>query len=75
MSDRNLVTYEEPRNPTGPYWTLKIDRSAAGQPGLLLTIETNWFDGNPRGHNEMTIVVENGNELLAPVLEWLNRGD
>lgn len=34
MSNRNLVTYEENRLPDGPYWTLEVQRSAAGEPWL-----------------------------------------
>lgn len=72
MADRTLVHYEEERHPEGPYWTLDIDRSAAGQPGLLLTIGMKMFDSNHQHlDREMTIVVEDGNALLAPVLEWL----
>ena len=44
MSDRKLVAYEEARLPNGPYWRLKIDRSAAGAPALLFTIEHACFD-------------------------------
>lgn len=74
MADRNLVHYEESRNEYGPYWTLDIERSAAGQPRLLFTIKSRMFDDEryPELRNQMTIVVEDGNELLAPVLEWLN---
>lgn len=76
MSDRTLVRYLEPRNDEGPYWTLTIERSAAGQPALLFTIKTQTFSDAHRHieslNHEMTIVVEDGNELLAPVLEWLN---
>jgi hypothetical protein len=76
MSDRNLVTYVEPRNEFGPYWRLRIDRSANGQPGLFFTIETEMYDRDkyPHLHEELTVVVEDGNALLAPVLEWLNGG-
>lgn len=74
MADRNLVHYEESRNEHGPHWTLDIERSAAGQPALLFTIKTRAHDDEryPELRNQMTIVVEDGNELLAPVLEWLN---
>lgn len=76
MSDRTLVHYLEPRNDEGPYWSLTIERSAAGQPGLFFTIKTQTFSDADRHiaslNHEMTIVVEDGNELLAPVLEWLN---
>ena len=77
MADRNLVHYEEERNSEGPYWTLDIERSAAGQPGLLFTIESKAFSESDRHiealNRQMTIVVRDGNALLAPVLEWLGR--
>lgn len=73
MSDRTLVTYEEERNEHGPYWRLQIDRSAAGAPSLLVTISTEMYDPmHSQLNREMTIVVKDGNALLAPVLEWLN---
>lgn len=75
MSNRNLAHYEEPRNEHGDrHWTLDIDHSAVGRPGLLLTIRSTMLDRS-RSHldREMTVVVDDGNELLAPVLEWLGR--
>lgn len=78
MADRNLVHYEEERNPEGPYWTLDIDRSAAGQPGLFFTIESKTFSEADRHieslNQRMTIVVKDGDALLRPVLEWLQKG-
>lgn len=73
MSDRTLVDYKEDRLPDGPHWGLEIQRSANGQPGLLFTITYDSFDGT-LPHREMTIVVKDGNALLAPVIEWLKRG-
>ena len=74
MSNRTLVHYEEERNPEGPYWTLEIQRSSAGQPGLLFTIRSEMFDRRlAKLDREMTIVVNDGSALLAPVLEWLER--
>lgn len=76
MADRNLVTYLESRNPEGPYWRLKIDRSAGGQPGLMFTISTEMFDPHyARLNEELTIFVEDGNEVLAPVIAWLEAGN
>lgn len=72
MANRNLVTYTEPRNQFGPYWRLKIDRSANGQPTIIVTIETDPYDGETYPHREMTIVVKDAYEILDPVLEWLN---
>jgi hypothetical protein len=75
MSNRNLVTYEEERLPEGPHWMLQIDRSAGGQPGLFFTIKTESFSPDDRHieslNQELTIVVDDGNALLAPVLDWL----
>lgn len=72
MADRTLVEYLESRNEFGPYWRLKIDRSAAGRPGILVTISTEMYDAKYAHLNqEMTIVVDDANAVLAPVLEWL----
>lgn len=69
MANRNLVTYTEKReHPTAPIWRLKIDRSASGKPALLFTIVLESLVGDDE---EMTVVVDDGNELLKPVLEWL----
>lgn len=70
LSDRNLVTYMEPRLEGGPYWRLKIDRSANGQPGLLFTITYDSVDGTLDAQ-EMTVIVEDGFSVLKPVLDWL----
>lgn len=73
MADRTLVLYEEPRNPEGPYWTLRIERAASGRPGLFFTIEHKMFDRDMEHLDEsLTILVQDGNELLKPVMEWLN---
>jgi len=73
MSDRTLVLYEESRNPEGPYWTLRIERAASGRPGLFFTIEHKMFDRSREDLDEsLTVVVEDGRALLAPVMEWLN---
>lgn len=73
MADRTLVEYLESRNEFGPYWRLKIDRSAAGQPGILITISTEMYDERYSDLNrEMTIIVDDANAVLAPVMKWLN---
>ena len=72
MADRNLVKYEEERNPEGPYWSLEIDRSSAGQPGLLFSIKHQMFGKEEVA--EQTVFVKDGNALLAPVLKWLKDG-
>lgn len=75
MSDRSLAHYEEERLEHGPIWTLDIHRSSAGQPGLFFTIRCEMYDTKYAHLNqELTIVVEDGNALLAPVLEWLEEG-
>lgn len=78
MSDRVLVTYEEDRLPEGPHWTLTIERSAEGAPGLLLTIKSKMHDPDYQHiealNREMTIVVNDGEALLEPVLAWLKNG-
>jgi hypothetical protein len=76
MADRNIVTFEEERNEHGPHWTLEIDRSAAGQPGLFFTIKSQMHDrAYDKLDNEMTVVVKDGIALLAPVLSWLSTED
>lgn len=75
MADRNIVTYEEDRNDDGPHWTLEIDRSAAGQPGLFFTIKTEMHSARDKMieplNRELTVVAKDGVALLAPVLQWL----
>jgi len=75
MADRNIVTYEEDRNEHGPHWTLQIDRSAAGQPGLFFTIKTEAHSARDKLidslNQELTVVAKDGVALLAPVLSWL----
>jgi hypothetical protein len=76
MADRNLVTFEEERNEHGPHWTLEIDRSAAGQPGLFFTIKSEMHDPvYEKLNQEMTVVVKDGVALFAPVLTWLATED
>lgn len=74
MSDRNLVTYVEPREDDGPFWILEIDRSASGRPGLLFTIRHEYFDSD-LGPRELTVVVEDGSKLLEAVNLWLQTGE
>lgn len=74
MADRNLVTYlEEQRLQDDTGWTgeweltgykIEIERSAAGQPGILITI-TNALD------EPTTIFIKDALALFGPVLEWL----
>lgn len=73
MADRTLVEYEESRNPTGPYWTLAVERSAAGAPGGLVTIRESFPPGSPFTSREMTIVLEDL-RILQPALDWANGG-
>lgn len=73
MADRTLVDYEEDRNEFGPYWRMKIERSSSGEPTVLLTITTDWYDGDPKGHNGMTIVVTDAANVFKPMMDWLER--
>lgn len=70
MSNRILALYEEVPEPGDDtrYW-LEISRSASGQPGLFFTVT--WMGSDEGG--ELTVAVEDGNALLAPVIEWLNK--
>lgn len=72
MADRTLVEYEEPRAPEGPFWTLSVERSAAGAPGGLITIKVRSFDGT-LPEQAMTIVLEDL-RALQPALDWANGG-
>lgn len=69
VSNRTIATYTEERLPNGPYWTLKVERSASGRPDALLTIRHESFDGTmePR---EMMILVADADFILAPIVEW-----
>lgn len=72
MADRVLVKYEEERREGGPHWTLEVQRSSAGQPGLLFTIRCEMDD--PKYHHldrEMTVLVTNGWGVIAPIVRWL----
>lgn len=64
-----IVEYEEPRNEHGPHWRMHIDRSASGEPTVLITISSEWANGTH--HDENTIVVENAPKVLAPLIQWL----
>lgn len=64
MADRNLVTYLEEDDGKLTGYKIEIERSAAGQPGVLITI-TNALD------EPTTIVIKDALALFGPVLEWL----
>ena len=69
MGDRTLTSSTEERLPHGPYWTVGIDRSANGAPGLFFTITHE--SASKLGHDEMSVYVKDGNEFLKPVIAWL----
>lgn len=73
MSDRTLALYEEPRDKEDHtrYW-LSVERSAAGQPALVFTIT--YIDDYANEGGELTVVVEDGNKFLSPVIDWLDEG-
>lgn len=72
MANRKLISYTEDRLPHGPFWILEVDRSASGEPTLLITIKERQYDRNyAHLDREMTIVVGNADEVLAPAMEWL----
>lgn len=77
MSDRILSLTSEARLPGGPFWTLEISRAASGSPGLLFTIKSESADPKDRHlpllNREMTFIAGDGNAVLAPVMEWLNK--
>lgn len=77
MANRTLARYDDGKlteqrdgelGYEGWHSVLRIERSAAGQPGLFFVIE-DWDGGFKAG--ESCVVVEDGNAFLAPVLEWL----
>ena len=70
MADRTLVKYEEPRLDDGPYWTLRIERSSGGKPGLFFVIRHKSF-GDSYQPEELSVFVDDGKKLLEPVLKWL----
>lgn len=76
MANRILVAYEEERNEDGPHWTLEVQRSAVGQPGLLFTIREKMHDPRYAHLNrEMTVVVSDGWAVVEPIIDWLEGRD
>lgn len=71
MADRTLISYQEPRLEHGPYWRLRIERSAAGAPRGLVIIEFASFDGT-LPDEEMCVVLDDL-RILQPALDWANR--
>jgi hypothetical protein len=70
MSDRVLSSYMEERNPEGPYWSIEAERSASGEPTVLFTIHFRGFD-DTLADDQMTVVVHDVHEFLAPINQWL----
>ena len=71
MTDRTLTTYDEVLAPQiGQTYTARIDRSAAGQPGIFFIIEISDSKTGEFLH-ENCVVIPDGREFLAPVNEWL----
>lgn len=69
MSNRNLVTYLEKDLSDDPSAvTLEVERSASGQPCLLFTIK--YENKHASEEREMTIVVEDADQILEPALAW-----
>jgi hypothetical protein len=79
MANRTLVEYVEDRpNPESRYdHLIEIQRSAAGQPGLLITnsVEYRNNDGSYNSEAEVTVLIKDGVALIAPVLAWLLNND
>ena len=71
MADRTLVKYEESRLDDGPYWTLRIERSSSGKPGLFFIICHKSFDDSYQPE-ELSVFIADGRKLLEPVLKWLD---
>lgn len=62
MANRTLVEYTE-RD-----FQLDIERSAAGDPTILVTLTYNDGEGD---YQELTIVVKDAPKVLAPLVAWL----
>lgn len=73
MADRRLVEYQEQRAADGPYWTLIVERSAAGAPGGLVTIHYASVDGT-LDEQQMTVVLDDLRRL-QPALDWAGRSE
>ena len=56
----------------GMWESVTIERSAAGQPGILIIMERR--DGDLM-EDQMCVTVKDGTEFLRPVFEWLHGGD
>ena len=71
MADRTLTTYDEVLAPQiGQTYTARIDRSAAGQPGIFFIFSAHDTKTGEFLH-ENCVVIPDGREFLAPVNEWL----
>lgn len=73
MADRSLYTVVEDRLYNGPHFRLRVERSAAGQPGLVVTIEHT--DEDDDMINQLTVVVKDAEEMLVPIIAWLDGVD
>lgn len=72
MANRVLVEYEEDRYEFGPHWTLEVQRSASGRPGLVFSIAGRMHDRNYRDlDQELTVFVDDGWAVIQPILDWL----
>lgn len=67
MADRLLSRHAEPFT-NGFKYTIEVERSAAGAPGILITTEVEDANGVTE---EVTIDIPDGIEFLKPVVAWL----
>lgn len=72
MGNRTLTTWEEKPNENGYSSRARIERSAAGAPGGFLFIED--LNGG-EVYSEKCVFVEDLNDFLAPVQQWLITGE
>jgi hypothetical protein len=76
MANRTLVEYVEDRpNPESRYdHLIEIQRSAAGQPGLLITnsVEYRNNDGSYNSEAEVTVLIKDGVSRIQAVLHKIS---
>lgn len=68
MADRTLVQYDEKPNERGYWARLRIERSSAGQPGGLITVEQH-AGPDDREYTEATVALDDLRRLY-PATDW-----
>lgn len=68
MSNRTLLALTEESDPGGGYAKLHIARSAAGRPGVLITITQ--YNGDDEYAGEETFITDESELIGKTLLEW-----